>query len=45
MDFIQEEDRKSIPYRFFQEEAKLIKEGYNPRIDYLTIVDDILEGI
>ena len=33
--------RKSIPYKYFKEEGYLIKRGFKPRIDYLSIVDKI----
>ena len=45
MQFINNEKRKSIPVSFFKEEAFLIKENYNPRIDYLKIVDNLMEVI
>lgn len=37
-------DKKSIPLSFFKENGYLVKYGYNPIIDYLKIVDYILEG-
>ena len=43
IEFINVEKRKSIPLPFFKKEAYLIKESYNPRIDYLKIVDEIME--
>ena len=33
--------RKSIPYQAFKERAYLIKEGYIPRLSYLSVVDEI----
>jgi recombination protein U len=33
--------RQSIPYSFFEENCKLVKEGYNPRLDYLDAISDI----
>ena len=33
--------RKSIPYKYFKEEGYLIKKGFKPRIDYLSVVDKI----
>ncbi len=44
IDFMNKEDRKSIPYEYFKKEAFMIKESYNPRLDYLKIVDIIMEG-
>lgn len=34
-------DRRSIPYAWFEQHGHLIKEGYNPRLDYLAIVDTL----
>ena len=45
LEFINQEERKSIPYTYFQERGYLIKDGYRPRIDYLNIVDTIIGGI
>ena len=41
--FIKNNTRKSIPIKYFKEKGYLIKEGYNPRLDYLKIVDEFLE--
>ncbi len=41
--FIEKEERKSIPYSYFQENAYLLKNNYNPRIDYLKTLDHIME--
>lgn len=32
--------RKSIPYEIFQKEGILIKQGYNPRLDYIPAVEE-----
>lgn len=42
--FLENADRKSIPIEYFKENAYLIKDGYNPRIDYLKIVDKLIGG-
>lgn len=34
--------RKSITYEDFKNEAYLIKEGYSPRLDFLSVVDEYL---
>lgn len=34
-----ETNRKSIPYSTFKEKGHLIKEGYQPRLDYLAVID------
>ncbi len=39
IEFINNENRKSIPLSFFREKAYRIKDNYNPRIDYLKIID------
>lgn len=44
IEFIVNNDRKSIPIDFFREKAYIIKDGYRPRIDYLKIVDNIIGG-
>ena len=44
LNYIGETERKSIPIDFFREEAYLIKDGYNPRIDYLKILDNQVGG-
>ena len=37
--YINNNDRKSIPYEYFKEKAHLIKTKYIPRLDYLEIID------
>ena len=44
LEFIDKEERKSIPLDFFKEKAYLIKDTYNPRIDYLKIIDSTIGG-
>ena len=34
-------DRKSIPHSYFKEKGYLIVDKYNPRVDYLSIVDSL----
>ena len=43
LDFIDNEERKSIPINYFKEKGYLIKDGYRPRVDYLLVIDKILE--
>ena len=38
--FYEQEERKSIPYSVFKESGILIKQGYNPRLEYLSAVDE-----
>lgn len=39
--FIKNNDRKSIPYLYFKQKGHKIKLNYNPRLDYLKIIDKI----
>ncbi len=39
--FIEKEKRKSIPLSYFKEKGYLIKDKFNPRVDYLEIIDNI----
>lgn len=41
--YINKEERKSIPHDYFVKQGYLLKEGLRPRIDYLSIIDNILE--
>ena len=39
--FINENTRKSIPYEYLKEKGFVIKESYNPALDYLKIIDEV----
>lgn len=41
IDFYDKSERKSIPYSKFLENAKEIKRGYAPRLEYLPIIEEI----
>lgn len=41
LSFIGNNERKSIPISFFDKYGIIIPEGYIPRIDYLTVVDNL----
>lgn len=41
IDYINNNERKSIPLSYFEEKGHLIKDSFNPRVDYLKIVDKI----
>ena len=43
-EFFDSNNRKSIPIEFFKKKGYLIKDKYQPRVDYLEIVDKILKG-
>ena len=45
IDFIDNNDRKSIPLSYFEEKGYIIDISYIPRIDYLKVIDRILGGI
>lgn len=38
--FIDNNNRKSIPYEYIEEKGYIIKEGYMPRIDYIKAIDE-----
>ena len=40
--FTNNNERKSIPLSFIEENGFIIKNGYNPRIDYIKIVDNLI---
>lgn len=39
--FIDSENRKSIPFEYFEKNGYQINYNYNPRLDYLKVVDEI----
>ena len=41
IEFYEKGDRKSIPYNIVSTKGFLLKEGYNPRLDYIPIVEDL----
>lgn len=45
LEFLDHNQRKSIPLAYFQEHAFLIKDKLKPRVDYLSIVDQIYGGV
>ena len=44
MEFINNNERKSIPLEYIKENGYILKDGYRPRIDYLRIIDNIIGG-
>lgn len=40
IDFYKSQPRKSIPYSLMKEKGHLVKEGLNPRFDYLPVVEE-----
>ena len=43
-DFINNNERKSIPLSYFESDGYIIKDKYNPRVDYLSILDKLYFG-
>ncbi len=39
--FLDNNSRKSIPYSFFKEKGHLILDKYNPRVDYIAVIDKL----
>lgn len=44
LEFIQKEERKSIPLTYFETNCKKIELKYNPRLDYIKIIKEFMEG-
>ena len=42
--FIEERSRKSIPISYFEEKATILDYKFQPRIDYLKVVDNLYRG-
>lgn len=43
INYIDNNNRKSIPFSFFEENGNLIEEKYIPRIDYIKVLNKVLE--
>ena len=41
LDFVDTTTRKSIPYKYIEEKGYIIKENYQPTLDYITTINDI----
>ena len=41
LNYIDNKDRKSIPYNYIKEKGYIIKEAYQPSLDYLKVIDQI----
>jgi len=44
MKFLDNYDRKSIPLSYFEKMGYIIKDKYNPRVDYLEVLDNVYFG-
>ena len=40
-EFLKRNDRKSIPLEYFLKSGHLIKDKYNPRVDYLSVIENL----
>lgn len=45
LSFLKQTDRKSIPLSYFEKQGFLIRNKYEPRVDYLSIIDEIYGGV
>lgn len=43
-EFLNSSDRKSIPLSYFMDNGYIIKDRYNPRVDYISIIDRLYFG-
>lgn len=43
IDYINNNDRKSIPLAYIEEKGYLIKDGYNPIIDYIKVINNYIK--
>ncbi len=41
LDFLKNSDRKSIPLEYFKKHGYIIKDKYNPRVDYIEIINKL----
>ena len=40
LEYIDTSKKKNIPLKFFKDKGHILKEKYNPRLDYLSIIDE-----
>lgn len=45
IEFIDNNERKSIPYEYINSKGYMINEKYNPSLDYLRIIDDLIKEV
>ena len=43
-EFLENNSRKSIPINYFEENGYIIKDTYNPKVDYIKILDIAFKG-
>lgn len=44
LSFIENNNRKSIPYNYIKEKGFIIKLKYNPTLDYIKVIEQIFQG-
>lgn len=45
LNYINNEKKKTVPIKFFRDNGHILKERYNPRLDYLSIINEFyMEG-
>ena len=44
INYIDNNDRKSIPIEYFEEKGYILENSYMPRIDYLKVINTIYGG-
>ena len=45
INFIDNNTRKSIPISYFEEKGRLVEFKYNPRLDYIKVIDILMEEL
>ena len=45
IDFLNTNERKSIPLKYFEENCYKIELKYSPRLDYIKVVDKLIKEI
>ena len=44
LDYINNNERKSIPYDFFKNNTHKLQIKYTPRIDYIKVIESLVEN-
>jgi recombination protein U len=44
IDFVEKNERKSIPFSYFCDKGFIVNDGFVPRLDYLKVIENILGG-
>ena len=45
MSFLDNNERKSIPIEFFEQKGYIIPDKYNPRVDYIKVIDNLYKEV